>query len=790
MEWAIAEQSRPAYARDAKMTPSEATIPSVACPRISSADSEAWLALSAVGLRLAVGVPVLLLALAALPSTLAGQRVGGVDRALYAQVMPEAERFDRVGGSPPVVPAYRTRSDGQEVLHGYVFLTSDLPPEQFGYSGPIEALVGMRLDGTLSGVRVVDYQESYMRSMGDFLRRPGFQEQFAGKHIGDPFQLWGDIDGISRVSISVRALSRGVRDSARRVANAYGLAPDVEAMGGEDVDPVGLSWFELRQLGTVERFEVTEPGEGSAGIALALIENERLGEYLLGEALYQRGLQSAERRGGAEHLVLYAIDGSRLRLFRQQGWSIAQEGDTTAIETRQVLSLGLPSGGVVAGEATLVGLMLVGGGVDISQPFTFVYDLDELGVHTVEYVSRQARLAAAEAEAAAAADVAEAATADASAALEDAAEAESEVSTEGEAAGPDTATMGDAAAAAGTLPEAEAETVGSQPAATARPDEAGGERGTGAGNEAQSAGQPRADSQDLFDVTSDETLLERTLNDTSWGRVATLVLVLSLALAAFFTKIEAVRWLSLGVTLVVLGFLDGGFLSVTHITAGVTAGLGVYARDLPLLIFVVFTVVTTLIWGRVFCGFLCPFGALQDFIDRIVPTGWQRPLPQAVHDRAIWVKYGVLAAVLVPALLGSRMTIYPYVEPFGTVFFLSPSVLLWAIAIAFLAASAVVPRFYCRYACPLGAGLALVSFLSLRRIGRVPQCDVCKVCEQTCPTGAIRGPEIDFPECVRCNGCEVKLLEKAGVCRHEMDDVRARLVNIELGPRPVETRDV
>ena len=45
--------------------------------------------------------------------------------------------------------AYRTQADGQEVIHGYVFLTSDLPPEQFGYSGPIEALVGMRPDGTL-----------------------------------------------------------------------------------------------------------------------------------------------------------------------------------------------------------------------------------------------------------------------------------------------------------------------------------------------------------------------------------------------------------------------------------------------------------------------------------------------------------------------------------------------------------------------------------------------------------------------------------------------------------------
>lgn len=724
-------------------------------------------------MKLPLAALAVTLALAAPP--LEAQRVRGIDQALYREVMPGADRFDRATGQPPVVAAYRRGSDGEEVLHGYVFLTSDLPPEQFGYSGPIDALVGMRPDGTLSGVRVVDYQESYMRSMGDFLRRPGFQEQFAGKHIGDPFQLWGDIDGISRVSISVRALSRGVRDAARRVANAYGLAPGIEAIGGEDVDPVGLSWFELRQMGTVQRFEVTEPGEGSAGIALALIENERLGEYLLGAPLYARGLQSAERRGGAEHLVLYAIDGSRLRLFRQQGWSIAQGGDTIAVDPSGVLSLGLPSGGVVAGEATLVGLMLLGRELDISEPFSFVYDLGDLGVHAVDYVSRQARLAQAEALAAeaAAADPAEARATDPEVEAADAAT--------GRTGGSDTA----AAAVAGAIDR----TTGTPAAENAEPLDSSAERSAESPTASEATSQETPE-DDLFQTFTDESLLERTLASASWSRVSTLLLVLALALAAFFTKSSAVKWASLTTTLVVLGFFDGGFLSVTHITAGITAGLGVYARDLPLLLFVVFTVGSTLIWGRVFCGFLCPFGALQDFIDRLVPEGLKRPLPSAVHDRGVLVKYGVLAAVVVPALAGTDFSIYPYVEPFGTVFFLSPSALLWAIAVAILIASAVIPRFYCRYACPLGASLALLSFLSLRRIRRVPQCTVCKVCEQSCPTGAIRGPEIDFPECVRCNICEVKLREGAGVCRHDMDDVRARLVTIEVGRRPVEASDV
>jgi polyferredoxin len=241
------------------------------------------------------------------------------------------------------------------------------------------------------------------------------------------------------------------------------------------------------------------------------------------------------------------------------------------------------------------------------------------------------------------------------------------------------------------------------------------------------------------------------------------------------------RWVALSGTLVYLGFVDGGFLSVSHLTSGIWVGPSVYLSDLPLLLLVVFTVVTTLIWGRVFCGFLCPFGALQDFLDRVVPKRFKRSVPRRAHELALNAKYGILALILIPALAGSHASIYQYFEPFGTVFFLGSSALLWTIAVAFLVASAIVPRFYCRYVCPLGAALALMSLVSLRRIRRVEQCDHCKVCEQTCPTGAIRGPEIDFKECVRCNVCEIQLIERSGVCRHEIEDVRPRLVQLKAG---------
>jgi NAD-dependent dihydropyrimidine dehydrogenase PreA subunit len=366
----------------------------------------------------------------------------------------------------------------------------------------------------------------------------------------------------------------------------------------------------------------------------------------------------------------------------------------------------------------------------------------ELGSYTVEYTSQLAKEVMAEA-------AAEAAIAEAVAAA-----------------------PADAALAASA--DAPTSSTDAAPTTTARAADARPASATAASNPALA----QLDFLD-FDEEPEESWIERLLADASWSRMAWIILVLSLATLAFFTKAPAFRWISLGATFVVLGYVDGGFLSVSHITSAIWVGPSVFLGDLALLLMVTFTIVTLVFWGRIFCGFLCPFGALQDFIDRIVPKAWKRELPRNAHRFALKAKYGILAIVVVPALLGSETSLYQYFEPFGTVFSIGPSKLLWTIAGGILLASAIVPRFYCRYACPLGAALAIGSVVSLNRIKRVEQCNHCKVCEQKCPTGAIDGPHVDFKECVRCNVCEVELIRKTGVCRHDMDVIRPRLIQLE-----------
>lgn len=287
-------------------------------------------------------------------------------------------------------------------------------------------------------------------------------------------------------------------------------------------------------------------------------------------------------------------------------------------------------------------------------------------------------------------------------------------------------------------------------------------------------------------IRAENSAILKFFNDPPWGvtpwdTVIYLSLVFALALAAFFTKRAAIRWLALSATLLYLGVFSGGFLSVSHITGALMQGPSIFLTNLPVLMIVVFTLVTTLLWGRIFCSSLCPFGAVQDFITRFTPKKWQIKVPQKLHRNGLYVKYGILLFILGMALIFNNVRVFPYFEPFGTLFFLSGSAILFAILAAILLFSVVIPRFYCRYVCPLGAALGVVSLVSPFRIKRVPQCTVCTVCERACPTGAIQREKIDFKECVRCDVCEDKLIKKAGSCRHDMSRIIVRHKELNAG---------
>ena len=138
------------------------------------------------------------------------------------RVFPNATSFSaKQAGPPPHFVAY-SGDPSSKTVAGYVFWTTEVEPLERGYDGPIKMLVGMDTAGILTGVLVTGHREPY----GYFsVEPPEFARQFKGKNIRDPFKVGGDVDAVSRATISINSSARAIRNGARRVARALITPP-------------------------------------------------------------------------------------------------------------------------------------------------------------------------------------------------------------------------------------------------------------------------------------------------------------------------------------------------------------------------------------------------------------------------------------------------------------------------------------------------------------------------------------------------------------------------------------
>jgi polyferredoxin len=94
------------------------------------------------------------------------------------------------------------------------------------------------------------------------------------------------------------------------------------------------------------------------------------------------------------------------------------------------------------------------------------------------------------------------------------------------------------------------------------------------------------------------------------------------------------------------------------------------------------------------------------------------------------------------------------------------SALMWSLLAALLVATIFVRNLYCRFLCPVGAALGVISSVTtVFSIKRWKECNTCKICEKACEWGAIQGPKIVKSECVRCDDCE-RLYADTKKCPH------------------------
>ena len=312
-------------------------------------------------------------------------------QSLVEDVLPGATTFEVRDGDPRVIVGYAADAPDEDALVGYAFLTSDVPPEELGYNGPIEVLVGMDRDGTLTGVRVTHYVESYIRTRGDFLRTPGYEAQFTGKSISDPFRAKRDVRVVSRATISVSAMSRGIRASARRVyANYLATRPSAESggslltIGMDELDE--LSWSDMVAGELVPQIHVLENNVTRIVLSFAHIRSDSVGEMMVGRSRFAEVAEQLGERVQDDPLMLVGVDGALALLFYPRTLSLVQGADTIDMDNPDVVILGEPRSGMVQGQFRNVGVMAVPGSLDVEQAFDIHFDLRPgMGLYTTAY---------------------------------------------------------------------------------------------------------------------------------------------------------------------------------------------------------------------------------------------------------------------------------------------------------------------------------------------------------------------------------------------------------------------
>lgn len=245
-------------------------------------------------------------------------------------------------------------------------------------------------------------------------------------------------------------------------------------------------------------------------------------------------------------------------------------------------------------------------------------------------------------------------------------------------------------------------------------------------------------------------------------------------------------------TALFIGWHAQGQLSIVNLTGLLQAlrdgrELSFFLYDPMSLSLWAFVLVSLLVWGRgTFCGWLCPFGALQEFIGKAarllrLP---QIRLRRAVDARLRLLKYVALAAILASVFVAPAWTdALVEAEPFKTAITLSflrswPFVLY---AGGMLLASAVVYKFFCRYLCPFGAGLAVLGRLRLFDwLARRKECGKpCQTCRHRCEYDAIRADgRIRYDDCFQCMDCVVIHQSHALCAPLIMEKKRGRVIPI------------
>jgi len=625
---------------------------------------------------------------------------------VMAVVYPEAERLGPEEGSPPAIAVYK----GDKAV-AYIFSTLDIVAAP-GYSvTPFDVIAGIDLDGRITGAKVIFHREPYIYH--DAVRQP-LLDTFLAREAGMPLRGGATMlrpEFVAGATISARAMRGAILDTARlvlraRVARATVTAPTLDVEGFQL-----MSWNELVAEGAVARLRVTS-GEVAAALARAGVSDAVL-DVPLGEPndLYieiMTGLLTPPTIGG-NLLGLRNFEEYRRGMRNgSQAIFVASNGPYDFLGTKHYRE----------SEGRRFDRVRV---VQAGQTFSFVHDdYQRLGTGAAEGIRAQQNAGIFAVPASAAFDP--------------------------------------------IKPwrlELLVNAVGASPVTVAFPLEY-----SLPAAHIQMPDEPAVATwvEAWRDARVNVAILAGLLT------VLTAIFVFQAQLARSRLAHRLVRTGFLAVVLVWVGWIAGVQLSIVNVINYVQApfrrfDIGFYLAEPLMVMIAAYTLVSVVLIGRgVFCGWLCPFGALQELLAQASRAlGVPQWSPLAALEKRLWMgKYIAAAAVLVLVLSGidgsgSTAEIEPFKTAITSKFTRAWPYVLYAGVL--LGIGLFSERAYCRFLCPLGGVLAALDRLHLiDLLKRRPECgNPCHLCERSCPVRAIEPTgKIIMAECFQCLDCQVE----------------------------------
>ncbi|MDT8318027.1 MAG: 4Fe-4S binding protein [bacterium] len=629
-----------------------------------------------------------------------------------SELIPEADSFSERKGSPFYVEAFKTE-DGKKNVIGYVFLSVDIVDIP-AYSGkPMVTLVGMDLEGIITGVRVIQHSEPILMVGIPEEELTRFANQYVGLKADTRTKLGKSddpdvvtMDAVSGATVTVIAQDLTIMKSARLIAQQVGIIKKTASTTGrlvEDFKP--LSWQEILDAGLVGHLKVApeEVGYDEAkgeepwvDIYFGYLNLPAAGLNLMGKNNYRWVKKEIEAGGHAFVIVSNGVSSFKGSGFVRGGiferFNFEQRGndftfrDVDYFNFYDIAAEGAPEfkeGGVY---------IIREGGFSPFEPFSFNF----LSAQVVGSIERQFNVFNAK-----------------------------------------------------------------------------------------------------YMLPTDYLVIEKRAEEDvpiwvgiwqgNLGSVAFIAIYLLAVIVLFVYRPKLVKnkkaatWIRYAVMatgLVFIGFHKMAApsvtqaLTLTHEFVNIMDGFnwGLFLLDPMIFMLWCFIAITIVIWGRgVFCGWICPYGTLTEFAYRIFhtifPKRFRYEFPNKVHSKLIYLKYLIFFILLALSFMSMEVAErYAEIEPFKTAFLVGLG-REWYYVLYFVAlfvACLVSYRFFCKYLCPLGAGLAVPSTFSFLGIKRRDFCNKCNICARGCGSGAIdEAGKIDKRECLYCLDCEENFVDDA-----------------------------